>query len=76
MLPDSSQQCHTSMFVGSCHDLVFSGHVMIMTLSVLATHHFFPEALPLFLRWALIINNVVTSIMIVSCRNHYTVGGW
>lgn len=25
LLPDASQQCHNSLFIGSCHDLMFSG---------------------------------------------------
>ena len=33
LLPDASQQCHTSLFVGGCHDLIFSGHVSISMLA-------------------------------------------
>jgi hypothetical protein len=41
LLPDSSQQCHTSQFLGACHDLVFSGHVLMLVLVAAMTQHFY-----------------------------------
>lgn len=71
LLPDASQQCHTSLFVGSCHDLMFSGHAMIMTLATLVLQHFF--ALPAGARRLLWASNAGVAVLIVATRNHYTV---
>ncbi|RYG41638.1 hypothetical protein EON68_02850, partial [archaeon] len=71
LLPDSSQQCHVSLFVGSCHDLIFSGHVMIMVLCTLLAQHYFN--VPPIIRACIAINDTVVAIFVVSSRNHYTV---
>jgi PAP2 superfamily C-terminal len=71
ILPDSSQQCHTSLFLGGCHDLIFSGHVMITLLSSLLAQKFFH--IPLFMLIFMVFNVVFVSFMVVVVRNHYTV---
>ena len=71
LLPDSSQMCQLSNHLGGCFDLIFSGHSMIAFLSSLLLQKHYP--IPLFLRYMLHINNIVTFTMIVLCRNHYTI---
>ena len=71
LLPDASEQCRQSVYLGSCHDLVYSGHVSIMLLSALFACHFFEQSATV--RTVLLLTVVVVSILIVACRNHYTV---
>ena len=71
LLPDASGMCHTSLFTGSCHDLIFSGHVMIMLLAVLYGSHFF--VLPRALRLLLGADCAATSLLVIITRNHYAV---
>jgi len=71
LLPDSSQMCHLSNHFGGCFDLIFSGHSTIMFLSTLLLCQYFPIAS----QWKVLLhaNNIITSIMIILCRNHYTI---
>ena len=71
LLPDSSQTCHTSIFTGSCYDLIYSGHVMIMLLSILLGQHFF--VLHPIINAIFLVDLAVTSILVIVTRNHYTV---
>lgn len=72
LIPDSSQQCVTSKYLGSCHDLIFSGHVLIMFLSLLVARLFFPHTHPW--HWALLgLVALLTLFFIAAARNHYTV---
>lgn len=71
LLPDSSQTCHTSIFTGSCYDLIYSGHVMIMLLSILLGQHFF--ILNPIINAIFILDLAVTSVLVIVTRNHYTV---
>jgi hypothetical protein len=71
LLPDSSRMCHLSNHLGSCFDLLFSGHSTIMFLcSLLLSSHF-----PLSLKWKVFLfsNTIITSFLIIVCRNHYTI---
>lgn len=71
LLPDSSRMCHISNHLGSCFDLLFSGHSTIMFLcSLLLSSHF-----PLSLKWKVLLfsNTAITSFLIIVCRNHYTI---
>ena len=72
LLPDSSQQCSTSMFLGSCHDLIFSGHVLLMALCILVGLLFFP-ATPWAHRALVWTLSLATTLLIAASRNHYTV---
>ena len=71
LLPDSSQMCSLSNHFGSCFDLIFSGHSTIMLLCTLLLVKYFP----LNIVWKNILfgNVFLTSILIVLCRNHYTI---
>ena len=71
MLPDASQTCHKSVYTGSCHDLIFSGHVVIMLLSVLMMQHFF--WVPGYIRLFMGIDAAITSLLIIITHNHYAV---
>jgi hypothetical protein len=71
LLPDASGQCHASKFMGSCSDLIFSGHAMIMTLSILVAQHFFE--LPGWMKVVMWIYVGAVSILIIASRNHYSV---
>lgn len=44
LLPDASRQCHASRFLGSCFDLIFSGHVVMMILPLLGQAAFSAHA--------------------------------
>ena len=72
LLPDASQQCTTSRYMGSCHDLIFSGHVLIMALSLGVGRLFFP-ATPAPTRGAVGLVAALTTLLIAASRNHYTV---
>jgi hypothetical protein len=71
LLPDSSQICLTSKSIGSCFDLIFSGHSSIMFLStyLLKEYFFISSTLYIILQF----NNLLTSLLIILVRNHYTV---
>jgi len=71
LLPDSSQMCLTSQSIGSCFDLIFSGHSSIMFLTTYLLRDIFNIGAILF--YALQFNNIFTSFLIIACRNHYTV---
>jgi hypothetical protein len=71
LLPDSSQMCLTSQSIGSCFDLIFSGHSSIMFLTTYLLRDIFNIGAILF--YALQFNNLLTSFLIIACRNHYTV---
>jgi len=73
LLPDASQACRAGgPYLGSCHDLVFSGHVLIMVLAGLTTRAFFRAALPRAARAALAAFTLATALFIAAARNHYT----
>lgn len=71
LLPDSSQMCHRSEHIGSCFDLIFSGHSSIMILSCYIINEFYKPSFKLNL--LLNFNNLITCILIVLVRNHYTI---
>jgi hypothetical protein len=71
LLPDSYQMCLTSKSIGSCFDLIFSGHSSIMFLSTYILRDIFNIGVSLF--YTLQFNNLLTSFLIIVCRNHYTV---
>jgi hypothetical protein len=71
LLPDSSQMCLTSQSIGSCFDLIFSGHSSIMFLTTYLLRDIFNIGAILF--YVLQFNNLLTSFLIIACRNHYTV---
>lgn len=71
LLPDSSQMCLTSKSIGSCFDLIFSGHSSIMFLTTYILRDIFSISVVMY--YMLQINNLLTSFLIVACRNHYTV---
>jgi len=72
LVPDASQQCIDSKYPGSCHDLIFSGHVVLIVLSLQIGWLFFPET-PRFHNLILFFVSVVTIFLIAASRNHYTV---
>ena len=67
LLPDASQMCEKSQWSGACHDLIFSGHIVALTLSSLYLWR--------FKSWHLVLslNAVLASILTVAVRNHYSV---
>ncbi len=72
LLPDASRQCHASRYLGSCFDLIFSGHVVMMILPLLGQAAFFPDthrAAVLALRACA----AATCVLVAATRNHYTV---
>jgi len=71
LLPDSSQMCTTSSHIGSCFDLIFSGHSTAVILSTKVMTEFFNIDYLLSLLFD--FNTVITCILIVLCRNHYTI---
>ena len=72
LLPDASQQCTKSKFLGSCHDLIFSGHILIMALSNGIGLLFFPRT-PWLHRLGVWAASAATTLLIAAARNHYTV---
>jgi hypothetical protein len=71
LLPDSSQMCSTSTHIGSCFDLIFSGHSTIMYLCSYIINEFFYISRTVY---SLIhLNNLITCFFIITCRNHYTI---
>jgi hypothetical protein len=71
LLPDSSGMCQLSTHLGSCFDLLFSGHSTIMLLCCLLLNQFYF----IELKWkiCLFANTGITSLLIILCRNHYTI---
>lgn len=71
LLPDSSRMCEISSHIGSCFDLLFSGHSTIMLLcSLLLDSNF---KIPLPLKIVMYSITTITSFLIILCRNHYTI---
>jgi hypothetical protein len=71
LLPDSSQMCKTTTHIGSCYDLIFSGDSTAMFLSTHILRDYFKINKKLYI--ALQLNNFITSFLIITCRNHYTI---
>jgi hypothetical protein len=71
LLPDSSEMCLESGHIGSCFDLIFSGHSTIMLLCTMLIREFFNVSTLLYS--TLMIKNFITCFMIIVCRNHYTI---
>jgi hypothetical protein len=71
LLPDSSRMCHLTNHLGGCFDLMFSGHSTITLLSTLLLAKHFP--ISKFLKHSLFLNVFLTSVLIILCRNHYTI---
>jgi len=71
LLPDSSQMCKTTAYIGSCYDLIFSGHSTAMFLSTHILRDYCKINKKLYN--VLQVNNFITSFLIIMCRNHYTI---
>lgn len=71
LLPDASQRCENNQYVGGCHDLMFSGHVSLLLTAALHSLHFFDCSK--WERWVILTCVVVTPILVILVRNHYTV---
>jgi hypothetical protein len=69
LLPDASQMCTDSVWSGSCHDLIYSGHMVALTLS---TMYLWKHAQGL-LKIGLIANMAVAALLTIAVRNHYSV---
>jgi hypothetical protein len=71
LLPDSSQMCTISTHIGSCFDLIFSGHstIMLLTTYIIKDNFYISN----FVYFILHLNNIVTFVLIILCRNHYTI---
>lgn len=66
--------CHKGgLHIGSCHDLIFSGHATFVMLTVFSQWLVFRDITP---KWLLRLESVlvvITDILIIASRNHYTV---
>jgi hypothetical protein len=71
LLPDSSEMCKVTKHIGSCYDLIFSGHSTAMFLTTYILHDYFKIRKNIYT--ILQLNNLLTSFLIVICRNHYTI---
>ncbi len=71
LLPDSSQMCTVSTHIGSCFDLIFSGHSTIMYLCTYLINDYFYISRTVYFIFH--INNLLTCFLIIICRNHYTI---
>lgn len=71
LLPDSSGMCQLSTHLGSCFDLLFSGHSTIMLLCCLLLTEYF--SFDRIWKVCLFANTGITSFLIILCRNHYTI---
>jgi hypothetical protein len=71
LLPDSSQMCKNNNYLGSCFDLIFSGHSTIMLLSTYLLKYEIQISNKNY--YALQFNNLITFLLIILCRNHYTI---
>lgn len=71
LLPDSSQMCTISTHIGSCFDLIFSGHstIMLLTTYIIKDNFYISN----FVNFIFHLINSITFILIILCRNHYTV---
>jgi len=71
LLPDSSQMCLVSSHIGSCYDLIFSGHSTAILLTTYLIIDFFK--VNKIIKYLLHLNNFITCFLIIICRNHYTI---
>jgi hypothetical protein len=71
LLPDSSQMCAVSTHIGSCFDLIFSGHSAIMYLCVHIINSYFYISRTVYFLFHFL--NLFTCLFIILCRNHYTI---
>eukprot|EP01138_Halocafeteria_seosinensis_P000423 gb/GECG01000436.1/.p1 GENE.gb/GECG01000436.1/~~gb/GECG01000436.1/.p1 ORF type:complete len:575 (+),score=38.02 gb/GECG01000436.1/:1-1725(+) len=73
-LPDSSMVCHKGgLHIGSCHDLIFSGHATFVMLTVFCQWLVFRDVTAKWILWLEAVLVIVTDALIVASRNHYTV---
>jgi len=74
VLPDSSQVCQFKQWglTGSCHDLLFSGHVSF-TLIPLVVYLKLSNVYNSVILFIYIFNAMVSSIIVISMRKHYTI---
>jgi hypothetical protein len=70
-LPDASQRCKEARSLGSCHDLVYSGHIAAMVLAILLAQRYFRLSPPVRLTLGLLL--ITAPVLVVATRNHYTV---
>jgi len=71
LLPDSSEMCSVSTHIGSCFDLIFSGHSAIMYLCVYIINSYFYISKTVYILFHIL--NMITCFFIILCRNHYTI---
>jgi hypothetical protein len=71
LLPDSSRMCKESSLPGSCFDLIFSGHSTAILLATYVLRDYYKIGNIKYLLLQLI--NLITCVLIVACRNHYTI---
>lgn len=56
--------------IGGCHDCMFSGHTSITLLLSYCIYQCFPHNV---CKYSLLVYSIVSSIVIIASRNHYTV---
>ncbi len=72
LLPDSSNKCTFSIMVGSCNDLLFSGHISgaLLILLFVYKYQLFKSKM---MKHILIALFILMNIFILSSRNHYSI---
>lgn len=70
LLPDASQMCDESKWSGSCHDLIFSGHMVALALSSM---YLWSKTNKLALKAVVLLNVIAAAVLTIAVRNHYSV---
>ncbi len=71
LLPDSSQNCTYSIFLGSCNDLLFSGHIAVVFIILLFTYQY--KLFSTQIQKIFVFLFIFMILFILSARNHYSI---
>lgn len=72
LLPDASNNCTFSLFVGSCNDLLFSGHISGALLILLFIYKY-KLIHSKVIKNSFILLFILMNVFILSSRNHYSI---
>ncbi len=71
LLPDSSQNCTYGILLGSCNDLLFSGHIAVVFIILLFTYQY--KLFSNQIQKIFLFLFVFMILFILSARNHYSI---
>ena len=65
------RNCQLLLFSGGCHDLLFSGHYILLTLSLFMIFNF--TNIKYYVKLVLLLVSFISIYGTIICKNHYTI---